>query len=113
MLALIVAATLAAAPATSSHQIAPRDLVGMWTTLRGRCGAGQHRLTASGDYTAWCYDTFVQGRWSLRDSTDIVVHYSAGKPREEIIVITGFERQPDRTFISVRYRDGSSEKWMK
>ena len=113
MLSLLLTSILAAAPATSSPHIAPRDLVGMWTTLRGRCSAGQHRFTASGDYTSWCYDTVILGKWSLRDGTAIIVHYSAGMPREEIIAISAFERQPDRTFISVRYRDGSSEKWMK
>ena len=113
MLSLLLTSILAIAPTTSLQRIAPRDLVGMWTTLRGRCGAGQHRFTASGDYASWCYHTVDLGKWSLRDSSAIVVHYTAGKPHEEIIAITAFERQSDRTFISVRYHDGSSEKWMK
>ena len=49
----------------------------------------------------------------LRGGDKIVLRPDPKKPDEEIITVLGVERYADRTFLYVRYQDGSREKWMK
>ena len=55
----------------------------------------------------------VSQKWSLRSGNKIVIRPDPKKKAEEIITILRFEPQSDRTFLYVRYDDGSREKWMK
>lgn len=61
----------------------------------------------------WCFDSISQGKWLLRAGYEIVVRYDPKKPDEEIILVLGIERYSDHTFLTVRYQNGSREKWMK
>jgi hypothetical protein len=114
-MAVLVASVIlfAAIPTPAPVRVRLGDLIGMWTTVRGGCSAGQHRLSPNGEYTEWCFDAISEGTWFLRGGNKIVVKHDPKKPHEEIIQIVGFEPQPDRIFLYVRYQDGYQEKWMK
>ena len=113
MTAILASVILLAATALPVR-VTLNDLVGMWITVDGGCGAGgQHRMTANGEYTGWCFDSISEGKWSLRSGNKIVIRPDPKKKAEEIITILRFEPQSDRTFLYVRYDDGSREKWMK
>jgi hypothetical protein len=104
---------LAATPTPSPARVTLDDLVGMWITVGGDCRDGQHLLSANGDYRRWCFDSISDGKWFLRGQDKIVVRYDPRKSDEEIITVLRFEPYSDRTFLYVRYQDGSREKWMK
>jgi hypothetical protein len=70
-------------------------------------------LSGNGDYRMWCFDSISQGEWFLRGRDKIVVRHDPKKSDEEIITVLRFEPYSDRTFLYVRYQDGSREKWMK
>ena len=102
-----------ATPTPASVHVTINDLVGTWVTVRGDCRDGQHRLSANGDYTVWCFDSISQGKWFFRAGNEVVVRYDSKKADEAIITVLGIERYSDHTFLTVRYQDGSREKWMK
>jgi len=104
---------LAATPTPSPARVTLEDLVGMWITVRGDCRAGQHLLSANGDYRMWCFDSITEGQWFLRGQDKIVVRHDPKKSDEEIITVLRFEPYFDHTFLNVRHQDGSREKWMK
>jgi hypothetical protein len=112
--ALIASAILlAATPTAAPVRVTLSDLVGMWITVRGDCREGQHLLSADGKYRMWCFNSISEGKWLLRGADKIVVRPDPKKPDEEIITLLSVERYADRTFLYVRYQDGSREKWMK
>jgi hypothetical protein len=111
LLASVILFTVTPTPA--SVRVTLNDLVGMWITVRGNCSEGQHRLSANGDYTMWCFDSISEGKWVLRGGNKIVVRHDPKKAEEEIITVLGFEPHSDRTFVTVGYPGGSCEKWMK
>jgi hypothetical protein len=114
MTAVVASAILlATTPTLAPVHVTVNDLVGMWITVRGDCREGQHLLSVDGKYRMWCFDSISEGRWLLRGGDKIVVRPDPKKPDEEIITVLGFERHADRTFLYVRYQDGSREKWMK
>jgi hypothetical protein len=114
MLVVIASAILLAAiPTPAPVRVMPNDLVGMWVTVRGDCSRGQHLLSANGKYKMWCFDSISEGERFLRNGDKIAVRHDPKTTDEEIIAVIAFERYSDRTFLSVRYQDGSREKWMK
>ena len=104
---------LAATPTPAPVHVTVKDLVGMWVTVQGDCGNGQHQLNADGGYRMWCFDSISEGRWSLRGGDKIVLKADPKKRDEEIITVLRFERYADHRFLYVRYQDGRREKWMK
>ena len=114
MAALIASAILlAATPTAAPVRVTLNDLVGMWITVGGDCREGQHLLSADGKYRMWCFNSISEGKWLLRGGDKIVVRPDQKKPDEESITLLSVERYADRTFLDVRYQDGSREKWMK
>ena len=98
---------LAATPTPSPARVTLNDLVGMWITVRADCREGQHLLSGNGDYRMWCFDNISQGKWFLRGRDKIVVRHDPKKSDEKIITVLRFEPYSDRTFLYVRYQDGS------
>jgi hypothetical protein len=112
--ALVASAILfAAIPTPAPVHVTLNDLVGMWVTVRGDCSRGQHLLGENGKYKVWCFDSISEGEWFLHGGNKIIVRHDPKTANAEIITVVGFERYFDRTYLYVRYQDGSREKWMK
>ena len=103
----------AAIPTPAPVRVAQNDLVGMWVTISGDCSRGQHFLGENGKYKKWCFDSISEGEWFLSDGNKIILRHDAKTADAEIITVVGFERYSDHTVVSVRYQNGSREKWMK
>jgi hypothetical protein len=116
LFALPVSAT---AMAELGVALRPNDIVGDWISLR-ECSQSLCKFKLDGKYRGYCSDTIEAGRWSLRGGNKITItHYDdpiketvSAKSRQDILTITGSERQADRTFMYVRFH-GRPDKWMK
>jgi hypothetical protein len=120
MRALLLVGLLATTAVAASVQLEPKDIAGDWVSLQG-CSQSLWRLSRDGKYFGRCFDMIESGRWALRGGDKIDITYyddpvretTSAKSERKIITITGFEPHSDRTFMYVRYPDGSKDKWMK
>jgi hypothetical protein len=111
---------LAANTQAGTVRLQPKDVVGNWISLR-KCSDSLWKFTADAKYYGYCFDMLEAGRWSLRGGDRIVITYYddilketvSAKLHRKTITITRFEPHSDRTFIYVRYPDGTQDKWMK
>ena len=114
MLVLLASATLlAATPTAVPIHISRDDLLGMWVTVSGDCSQGRHFFSADGKYKVWCFDSFSEGKWSLRNGNEIVVMLGPKTSDEDIITMIRFDRYSDHAALEVRYLDGTRENWLK
>ena len=114
-IAVVVASAilLAAIPTPASVRVTLNDLVGMWVTVSSDYSRGQHLLSANGKYKVRCFDSILEGEWSLRDGNKIIVKLDPKTSDGEIITILRIERYSDHTVLKVRYQHGRREEWTK
>lgn len=104
---------LGAKPIPVPVHVTLNDLVGTWVTVSGDCDQGQHFFSANGKYKVWCFDSYSEGQWSLRDGNSMAIKYNSKTNDQEIITILRVDRYSDHTDLQVRYQDGRREKWTK
>ena len=113
LVVLTSAILLATIPTAVPIHISRDDMLGMWVTVSGDCSQGQHFFSADGKYKVWCFDSFSEGKWSLRNGNQIVVTLGPKASNEDIITVIRLDRYADHTVLEVRYVDGTREKWLK
>jgi hypothetical protein len=107
VLILMFAATASAGPV-----LRVSDLVGHWMVLRA-CGEGARYFEANGEFYGSCYDGIFTGRWRLPSSAKLIITPGRLGSKNDIVTILKFEALPDRMFLTVRWPDGVTEKWLK
>jgi hypothetical protein len=111
--AVVSAILLGATPTAAPVHVMLNEVVGMWDTVAGNCNHGQHLFTADGKYKVWCFDSFSEGEWSLRDGNKIIVTLDPKTNAAEIITVLRVDRYSDHVILNIRYQNGTREKWMK